>query len=172
MPNAAAREFFRVKPREIYFQTVEFYHPQGINRRFVRNQFVPKTFGIESTADRNAGQMVEFEGAAMEIKEVQQSNQTTVSLEIQMGRVGHELKAELRKIRDAGNLDPIEVVFRAYRGSVMGSPMVTPITLFASSISIENESVAILAEDDNPASVTVAKLYLAQFFGGLEVQLG
>ncbi|AUR95672.1 protein of unknown function DUF1833 [Vibrio phage 1.210.O._10N.222.52.C2] len=172
MTTPAARRFFTTKPREIYFETFEIYHPQGINRRLVSRQFVPKMFGIESTAARNAGQMVEFEPAAMEITPVQQSNQTTVSLELQLGRVGSMFKAELEKINGSGFLTPIEGIYRVYRGSVLNEPMMTPITLFCSSAALENESVALLFEDDNPASVTVSELYLPQDFAGLEVQLG
>ncbi|AUR85554.1 protein of unknown function DUF1833 [Vibrio phage 1.076.O._10N.286.51.B7] len=172
MTTPEARRFFTTKPREIYFETFEIYHPQGINRRLVARQFVPKMFGIESTASRNAGQMVEFEPAAMEITPVQQSNQTTVSLELQLGRVGSMFKSELEKINGSGFLTPIEGIYRVYRGSVLNEPMMTPITLFCSSATLENESVGLLFEDDNPASVTVSELYLPQDFAGLEVQLG
>lgn len=172
MTTPAARRFFTTKPREIYFETIEIYHPQGINRRFVARQYVPKTFGIESTASRNAGQMVAFEPAAMEITPVQQSNQTTVSLEIQLGRVGSQFKDELQKINGTGWITPIEIIYRVYRGADLTSPMTTPITLFCSNATVENESVALVAEDDNPESVTVSELYLAQDFPGLEVQIG
>ncbi len=172
MTTPAARRFFTVKPREIYFETFEIYHPQGILRRLVSRQYVPKMFGLESTAPRNGGQAVEFEPAAMEITPVQQSNQTTVSLELQLGRVGSMFKAELEKINGSGFLTPIEGIYRVYRGSVLNEPMMPPVTLFCSSAVLENESVALLFEDDNPASVTVSELYLAQDFAGLEVQLG
>lgn len=172
MTTPEARRFFTTKPREIYYETFEIYHPQGINRRLVSRQFKPKLFGIESTASRNAGEMVEFEPAAMEITPVQQSNQTTVSIELQLGRVGSMFKSELNKINGSGFLTPIEGVYRVYRGSVLTAPMTTPITLFCSSATLENDSVALLFEDDNPASVTVSKRYLSQDFPGLEVQIG
>lgn len=172
MTTEAAKRFFTTKPREIYFETFEIYHPQGINRRLVSRQFEPKTFGIESTATRNAGQMVEFEPAAMEITPVQQSNQTTVSLELQLGRVGKMVKEELNKINGAGFLTPIEGIYRVYRGASLTAPMTTPITLFCSSAGLDNEDAALLFEDDNPASITVSKRYLAQDFPGLEVLIG
>ncbi|MDB4306025.1 hypothetical protein N9980_00500, partial [bacterium] len=100
MPSDLAKQFFAAKPTEIYFETLEIYHPNGIFRRFVRNQFLPKSFGLESTAPRNAGETVEFEAAAMEVKPVSQSSSTTVSLEVQMGRVGLQLKQEMQKIKD------------------------------------------------------------------------
>lgn len=167
-----AKRFFTTKPREVYFETIEIYHPQGINRRLVSRQYVPKTFGIESTASRNAGEMVEFEPASMEITPVQQSNQTTVSLEVQLGRVGKMIKEELQKINGSGFLTPIEGIYRVYRGSALTAPMTTPITLFCSSVSLDSEDAALLFEDDNPASVTVSKRYLPQDFGGLEVIQG
>ncbi len=172
MTTPSARRFFTTKPREIYYETFEIYHPQGIFRRFVSRQYVAKSFGIEATASRNAGQTVSFEPAAMEITPVQQSNQTTVSLELQLGRVGKQMKEELRKINGTGYLTSIEGIYRVYRGSVLSEPMVRPITLFCSSATLEDDSVGLLFEDDNPASVTVSKLYLAQDFPGLEVQLG
>ena len=172
MTTPEARRFFTTKPREIYFETLEIYHPQGINRRLVSRQFEPKTFGIESTASRNAGQMVEFEPASMEITPVQQSNQTTVSLEVQLGRVGRMIKEELQKINGAGFLTPIEGVYRVYRGRDITAPMTTPVTLFCSSVTLDVQDGALLFEDDNPASITVSKRYLSQNFQGLEVLLG
>ena len=172
MTTPEAKRFFTTKPREIYYETFEIYHPQGINRRLVSRQFLPKTFGLESTAPRNAGQMVEFQPASMDITPVQQSNQTTVSLELQLGRVGSAFKDELNKINGAGFFQPIEGIYRVYRGTSLSQPMMTPVVLFCSSANLESDSVALLFEDDNPASVTVSKLYLAQDFPGLEVQLG
>lgn len=172
MTTPEARRFFTTKPREIYFETFEIYHPQGINRRLVSRQFVPKTFGLESTAPRNGGQMVEFEPASMDITPVQQSNQTTVSLELQLGRVGSMFKRELEKINGGGFFEPIQGIYRVYRGASLNDPMMTPVVLFCSSAVLEADSVALLFEDDNPTSVTVSKLYLAQDFPGLEVQIG
>lgn len=172
MPTAEARRFFTTKPREIYFETFEIYHPSGINRRLVSRQFEPKMFGIESTASRNAGQMAEFQPTAMEITPVQQSNQTTVSLELQLGRVGMQTKEELNKISGTGLLTPIEGIYRVYRGQNLTAPMMTPITLFCSSAGLENMDAALLFEDDNPASITVSKRFLPQDFPGLEVLIG
>lgn len=172
MATPRERRFFTTKPREIYYETLEIYHPQGINRRFVGRQYFPVTFGIESTASRNAGQMVEFEPASMEFTPVQQGNQTTVSLEVQFGRVGSEFKREIEKINGSGFLTSIEGIYRTYSGADLSTPLGVPITLFCSSAALENESVGLLFEDDNPAGVTVSRLYLAQDFPGLEVQLG
>ncbi len=172
MTTANARRFFTTKPREIYYETFEIYHPAGINRRLVSRQFEPKLFGLEDTAPRNAGETVEFEPASMEITPVQQSNQTTVSLELQLGRVGTMIKEELNKIRGTDAMKSIEGIYRVYRGSMLTSPMTTPIVLFCSSANLDSDSGALLFEDDNPASVTVSERYLAQDFPGLEVQIG
>lgn len=172
MTESVAKRFFTTKPREIYFETFEIYHPQGISRRLVARQFETKSFGLESTAPRNAGQTVEFEPTSMEVTPVQQSNQTTVSLELQLGRVGKQIKEELRKISGGGFLTPIEGIYRVYRGADLTTPMMTPVTLFCSSVGLENEDAALLFEDDNPASITVSKRFLPQDFPGLEVLIG
>lgn len=170
--TAEVNRFFTTKPREIYYETLEIYHPSGINRRLVSRQFEPKMFGLESTAPRNAGEIVEFEPASMEITPVQQSNQTTVSLEVQLGRVGSMMKEELNKINGAGFLTSIEGIYRVYRGAELTAPMTTPVILFCSSVSVDNQDVALLFEDDNPSSITVSKRYLPQDFPGLEVLIG
>ena len=171
MTTPEGRRFFTAKPREIYYETIEIYHPQGILRRLVSRQYLPKSFGLESTAPRNANQTVEFEPAAMEITPVQQSNQTTVSLEVQLGRVGKMIKEELQKINDSGFLTSIEGIYRIYRGNSLSAPMVTPVTLFCSTVSLDNEEAVLLFEDDNPESISVSPRYLPQDFPGLEVQL-
>ena len=170
--TAASRNFFTAKPREAYYETFEIYHPSGIFRRFVKDQSFPKSFGLESTAPRNAGETVEFEPASMGITPVQQSNQTTVSLEVQLGAVGIQFKHELNKIKGTAFMTPIEGIYRAYRGSDLTAPIMRPITLYCSSANMEADVVGLLFEDDNPASVTVAKIYLAQNTPGLEVLLG
>lgn len=172
MANQRQRRFFAAKPREIYYETLEIYHSQGILRRFVARNYLPINFTLESMAPRNAGQSVSFEPAAMEFTPVQQGNQVTVSLEVQLGRVGSQFKEEIRKINGTGFLESIQGIYRTYSGADLTQPLGVPITLFCSSAILENEFLGLLFEDDNPASVSASKLYLAQDFPGLEVLLG
>ena len=180
MPTTAEREFFVQKPREIYYETVEFYHPSGILRRFVADQFDGVNVAVsgelnltlESNAPRNAGQSVPFEAISMGIKPVQQENGTTVDLETHFGRVGSMFKDELKKIQGSAYMQLVETIYRVYRETDLTRPFNQPITLFASTVSLEGEQVSILSEDDNPAGVAVADIYDEARFPGLRVQLG
>lgn len=169
MATSAERRFFTTKPREIYFETIEIHHTQVGTLRFVARQFFEKSFTLESGAPRNAGQSVVFKPAAMEVSPLVQSDNPVTSLSINLGRVGQGVKEELRKITGFGWLQPVECLYRVYDGSNTSAPLNVPPELRISSINMEADSVSLVAEDDNPGGVTVARRYLAQDFPGLLV---
>ena len=94
------REFFTQKIRRRYYQTIEFYHPTVGTRRYVRRSQDPLSFTLESDAPRNASQSVEFTGAAFEYV-LPEQNGSTITAEVQLGRVGTEVKSILKQIKGA-----------------------------------------------------------------------
>ena len=170
MATTAEQRFFTTKPRQIYFETIELHHSQIGTLRYVFKQYFDKTFTLESTAPRDAGLPVTFAAAAGEVSPLVQSDSPTTSLEISLGRVGQQVKQQLKKINGTGWLEQIECIYRVYDGSNASEPMNNPPTLFISNVSMDLDSVSMTCEDDNPNGVTVARKYLAQDFPGLEAQ--
>lgn len=170
MATSSERRFFTTKPRQIYFETVEIYHPQIGTLRFVARQYFDKIMTLESTAPRNPNQAVTFKPASMEISPLDQSDNPVAGMAVQLGRVGQQVKDQLKKISGTGWFDQMEFIYRAYDGSDLSAPINVPPVLFVSGINMDSDSVSITAEDDNPMGVSVARKYLAQDFPGLEVQ--
>ena len=169
MATQQEKQFFTTKPREIYFETIELYHSQIGTLRYVFKQFFDKEFTLESDAPRDAGNAVSFSPAAGEVSPLIQSDSPTTSLEINLGRVGQNVKNRLSNINGTGWIEQIECIYRVYDGSDTSEPLNVPPRLFISNISMTRDNVSIDgAEDDNPLGVTVARKYLAQDFPGLE----
>ncbi len=169
MTTAAENRFFTTKPREVYYETIELYHSQIGTLRYVFNQFFDKTFTLEAGAPRDASTAVVFKAASGDVSPLTQSSNPVSSLQINLGRVGQGVKAELRKISGTGWLEQIQCLYRVYDGSNLTAPMNVPPELFISNVSMDGESVSLTAEDDNPGGIAVARKYLAQDFPGLEI---
>ena len=162
------RQFFARKKKIIRYRTFEFYHKSFGVRRFVQNQFEDKSFGLESNAERNPGETVQFQAVAAEITDPKISDDPVISLDIQMGRVGSLIKPELKKIKGIERMTPIECIIRDYLSTDLTSPASLPVKLWVRSISIDNDNVAISAEDSNPQTINVGRVYTVNDFKGLK----
>lgn len=160
------RQFFTQKERKRYYKTLEIYHPTIGVLRFVNGRIDPLSFGLEASAPRNAGETVEFLGAAFEYS-LPEQNENVVTMEIQLGRVGRDVKQKLKAIRLAGTeFDSADVVIREYIEGELTTPMFT-LRLFVASIAMTFEGVAILTQLDNPAGRNVAEIATIERFPGL-----
>lgn len=160
------RQFFTRKERKRYYKTIELYHPTVGLLRFVSGRIDPLSFGLEASAPRNAGETVEFTGAAFEYT-LPEQNEDVVTMEIQLGRVGRDVKQKLKAIKLAGTqFDAADVVVREYIDGELTTP-VFAIRLFIASITMTFEGVAILTQLDNPAGRNVAEIATIERFPGL-----
>ena len=132
MATSAENRFFTTKPRQIYYETIELYHSQIGTLRYVFNQFFDKTFTLEAGAPRDASTAVVFSPASGDISPLIQSSNPVSSLQINLGRVGQNVKSELKKINGTGWLEQIQCLYRVYDGSNLSSPMNVPPELFIS----------------------------------------
>ena len=161
------RQFFTRKERKRYYKTLEIYHPTIGLLRFVSGRIDPLSFGLEASAPRNAGDTVEFTGAAFQYT-LPEQNENVITMEIQLGRVGRDVKQKLKAIKQAGTqFDSADVVIREYIEGELTTPMFA-LRLFVSTITMTFEGVAILTQLDNPAGRNVAELATIERFPGLE----
>lgn len=154
------------KPKNVaLLTTIEIYHPlTGVHRLF--NGFKDKALTLESGAPRNASQTVTFRAVAFNAPKPSQQDEPRISIPISIARVGSELKTELKKIRDFGVFDPIEIVWRQYLSSNTSAP-VEAYYLYAQSIAVSASGVTITASDENPLAKRVARIATTGDFPGL-----
>lgn len=162
------RSFFVTKERKFVYRTVEIYHPAdgGILRRLVMGKIDPVNLRLEASAPRNAGSLVEYEGAFFDYQ-IPEVGDSTVSTDIQLGRVGLEMKQILKKIKGASRLKVGEVIIREwFKGQENFAPDIA-LRLFIRNIGITPNGVVIRAEQDNPSDRDVSTRYLVSVFKGL-----
>lgn len=158
------RQFFATKERVRYYKTIEIYHPAGVLLRYVSGRIDPKFFTLELTAPRNPGAAVEFTGANFEYQQPEQ-NESLVSADIQLGRVGTQVKRILKSIRGIDRARTGEVIMREYIAGQESAPVFV-MRLFIRSITMTAEGVVISVEQDNPADRSIAELYTSERFPG------
>lgn len=153
------RKFFTTKPNIIEYMTLELYHPAFGYLRYVQNQFYEKTF-----------ENVAYQPIAMSVTESVADDRATVSYEIQLGRVGSEVK-EFTKAVDKmpfGWMTEVQATVRYYLSNDINEPYRTPVTLSVATISMEADSVAITLETGNPRAQSVGRKYNTSDFPGLK----
>lgn len=176
-PSERRRAFYSRKPSTVIrYHTVELYHSQIGTLRFVGDFEVDgdiaypgngHTFTLEATAPRNAGEAVEFAPTYMDFTPPEQTSDPVTSIDIQLGRVGTRVKAELKKIRDGGFLESMSVIYRMFLSDDTSAPAEV-YTLWASSVTLQATSAAITATDSNPANKNVSRIYRFTDFPGLD----
>jgi hypothetical protein len=156
------RQFYAQKQRRIQFETFEVFHPDAGVRRFVLRQQVEKDFTLESTAPRNAGSEVEFEPTGATVTLPEQSDAPTVALDINMARVGSELKAYLKAIENW--MDEGEVIYRKYIAGTADPIDIVRIPI--QNVTLDGNNAVIRAETPNTAGRSVARISTAEDFPG------
>jgi hypothetical protein len=156
------RRFFASKERIRQYRTIEIYHPSGVLMRYVSGRIDPKNFTLEASAPRNAGESVEFLGGAFEFQQPEQ-NDNIVQADLQLGRVGTNVKQVLKGIRGTARAQVGEVVFREY---LDGAEPVFVLRLFIRSITMTADGVVIRVEQDNPSDRPVLDVCTPERFPG------
>ena len=128
----SSREFFNTKPRVIEYMTLDLYHPAFGYLRYVQNQFYEKTFNG-----------VVYQPLAMNVTESVADDRATVTYEIQLGRVGSEVKSFIKEIEKAafGWMTEVEATVSYYLSTDLDTPYRTPVTLAVGTIAMEAETL-------------------------------
>jgi hypothetical protein len=143
--------------------TVEFYHSAfGIHRLI--NGFKDKALTIESGAPRNAGEDVTFRAIALDAPWPSQKDQPTININVNIARVGSEIKSEVKKIVGFGAFEPVQVIWRAYLSSNTSSPAAA--YYLYGQVTMNGESVTINASDENPLAKRVSRILTTTDFPG------
>ena len=158
-------EFYSRKDRVRYYRTLEIYHPTIGTQRYVDGRIDPLNFTLEASAPRNASASVEFLGGAFSFIKPDQGNPNLYA-DIQLGRVGKQVKQQLKSIRGADRALTGEVILREYLGGQLGAPVFV-LRLYISTITLTAEGVVIRAEQSNPADRSVSEFYTSDRFPGL-----
>ena len=166
--NVRINQYYNQKPRDIiYYVTLELFHPSFVDPlRFVHD-YTEKTFTLESSAPRDAGLPVVFSPLNFSAPPPDQDDTTSVNIKIDLGRVGSEVKEQLKKIQGFGFYTPVDVIYRRFLSDDTSAP-VKVYKLFANQPTIKANNVSFTASDDNPSKQNVARLYQFDAFPGLE----
>ena len=166
--NQRIIDFYNQKPiGPVYYLTLEIYHPAFGSLRFVNN-FTAKTFTLEASAPRDGGQAVAFTPLNFKSPEPDQDESSSVRIRIDLGRVGSEVKEQLKKIRGFGFYEPAQIIYRKFITTETSGP-VKIYKLYSSQVAIQKDNVSIIATDDNPSRQNISRLYQFGAFPGLEV---
>lgn len=161
------RTFFNQKPADvIQFRTVEIYHSEIGNMRFV-SSWADQDFMIEAGAPRDAGTIQAFTALQLEWANPNQNDTGDITIPVNLGLIGSEVRSELKKIRDYGYMESIEVVLRYYLSSDTSGPKKF-YYLTGDQVTLRGLESTIQASDDNPTNERTARVYTFNEFPGLE----
>lgn len=165
--NVRIREYYNQKPvNTVYYITLEIYNPMMGTLRFV-NDFANRNFTLEAGAPRDAGTEAAFTALSFSAPMPDQDDTTNVNIKINLGRVGSQVKEELKKIRGFGHFVPTQVIYRRFLSDDTSAP-VKVYRLYANQPTIKANDVTLTASDDNPSKQNVSRLYQFNAFPGLE----
>lgn len=166
MPASTRIQFFNSKPADqVLYTTLEIYHIDIGVLRYVTGQQFDKTFTLETDAPRNANETVTFEAVAFDAPEPEQGEDGEVSLDIQLGAVGIDVKSKIKMITDAGWESPLEIVYRQHLSGETYPALV--LEFEAETLTLQDLSAAIRAQQVNQAARDVAEIYTTDRFPGL-----
>lgn len=166
--NVRIRNFYNQKPVDVtYYTTLEIYHSSIDVLRFVHD-YSERQFTLENNAPRNAGETVTFNPLNFSALDPEQDDTPSARINITLGRVGSEVKEQLKKIRGFGYMEPAQIIYRRFLSDDTSAP-VKVFRLFADQPIIKANEVTITATDDNPTRQNVSRLYTFRDFPGLEV---
>ena len=162
-----SKPFFTKREQKLRFEAFAVENPAIGSLRFVTARG-----GAFNDVTINAdGQIVTFKAAAFDVQKPTYSEDQTLSMGVQLGRVGTDIKSKLKAIRQymRDNVSNDPVTFKYYEFLYGDYTTTSALDLWVSSVAIEGNSVAISASDDNPNFIGVSERYLAQNWPGLKV---
>ena len=166
MPVSTRIRFFNTKPvDQVLYTTIELYHPDIGVLRYVTGQQFDKQFTLEADAPRNPGELVTFQAVAFDAPEPEQGEDGEVSLDIQFGAVGIDVKPKIKQITDPGWQQPLEIIWRQFLSDITGPQVV--LEFEAETLTLQDLSAGIRAQQVNQSARDVAELYTTDRFPGL-----
>ena len=140
------REYWTKRPADVLkFDTVDFFHPDFGNIRFVANQHSDKIL------DGNS-----YQAVAMDFLQINnQTTDTTKSGTIQFGRIGTQARQKLLSITPLGGIKyPITATLRQFQEGITLPIYERQLFVDQNGIRINADSVTIQLSVDNPSKLT------------------
>lgn len=156
------RQFHAQQQKKVYYKAFVISHPVG-TKKYVQGQFYPKTFTLKS------GEQVTFDPASMKIDLPSMGEYGTLSMKIDLGRVGTDAKNFVRAIEEYNTATPNKDVTQFSYYEFTDGVEVLAFHMWVKNIIIDGQNVAIIASDDNPSAINVARTYKVEKFPGLAV---
>jgi hypothetical protein len=158
----SSRQFFTTKPTVIEYVTLEIHHPAYGFLRFVGNQYTPKTLGG-----------VVYQPAAMVIKEAIQDSRNTISYEVQLGRIGSQVKPFIKAVKQypLGWVIPMVSKVSYWLSNDINTPYRPIVELSIGNLVIDGDSVAFTLDTANPRGQSVARRYNGVDFPGTKAKI-
>ena len=158
-----SRKFHAQQQKKIVYKAFAISHPAIGTLRYVGGQFYPKTLTLKS-----GGQVV-FDPIQMKTSLPNMAEYGTLSMKVDIGRVGSQLKEKLKLIDDYNIATPnTETTSFTYYEFIDGAEAIA-FEMWVRDFVIDGQMVAIVASDDNPSVINVAKSYKVENFPGLAV---
>lgn len=166
--NINYRQWATQKKKSIAYETIELYHERVGTLRYVTRQQFSKIFTLGNDAPRNPNQQVYFTPLGFLAQRPAQNNEPILRLDINLGRVGSDLKNKLKNISTANDfMSKAELIFRIF----LNDEQVQSMAFEINSIIINDSDVLIRAEQENPTFRNISRRYLSDDFPGLEVSI-
>ena len=156
------RKFHAQQLKKIVYKTFEVSHPAIGVIRYVGGQFYAKTFNTSSG-------LATFEPIQMKVGLPNMGEFGTLSMKIEIGRVGTQVKEKLTAIDNYNlaypNTATTPFVYREFTDGVE----TVRFSMWVREFVFDGQNVAILASDDNPSEINVAERQTVERFPGLAV---
>lgn len=155
-------EYWTKKPATLpEHEAVVFDHPEfNAPFRLVANVFEPVTLG---------GHVHTPVGMQIKRPDTDTDGQPKLVCAFPRQHVGRQFKQQLRLIKDAGSVEPIEVTYSIYTGDNTAPTVTWPMYVAdAGGIVFGNEAVQVTASIDNPMRRRNALIYTPDVWTGLQ----
>lgn len=157
------KQFFAQRQKKSKMQAFEIYHPAIGYVRYVGGQFYSKTLTMRD------GSRVSFEPAQLKFSLPSMSEYNTLSMKVELGRVGTMVKEKLRAIEEYNLANPNTTTTDFRYFNFIDGVETYRIEMWVKDVILDDQFAAIIASDDNPAAINVAERYEVERFPGLAV---
>lgn len=157
------RAFHAQQQKKVKYQTFEITHPAIGVVRYVGGQFYAKTLTLKT------GAQLVYEPIQMKVGLPSMGEFNTLSMKIEIGTVGTQVKQKLKLI-DAYNVNsPNTTVTPFIYREFLDGVEIGAFNMWVKDFVLNDRNVAILASDDNPSAISVAERYTEAKFPGVAV---
>lgn len=155
------------------FRTLEIYHPSKTEVIRIVQDYNEYIGWLETTAPRNAGELVTFLPFAGDIVEPTESNDAEQSISVNIADINSEIPKYLDSFDGFDWLEPIQVIYRKYWSGDNSQPATPPAYLFATTPSYDSTnseapiSTTFVASDVDLSQKRAGIIYTVRQFPGL-----